>query len=165
MSDTHFFHKKIIEYCKRPFKNADEMDNAIIKNWNDSVDNDDTIIHCGDFAFSQEDPGRVQSVFNLLKGRKVLIRGNHDDKIIEKLGWESVHTILEFKENHQRYVFFHFPIERWHRMEKGSIHYHGHTHNQPLPEIENRMNVSVELIGYTPVLLGTVNSPSITVPE
>lgn len=154
ISDTHFFHKKIITYCKRPYATADEMDAALIKNWNDRVLPNDTVIHCGDFAFSEEDPSRTQAVFDALNGRKILVVGNHDDKTIKKLGWQSVHEILDFKDNHKRYIFFHYPIERWNRMEHGSVHYHGHTHNSPLPTIENRVNVAVEMIGYAPVLLG-----------
>ena len=37
VSDTHFNHTNIIKYCNRPFNNADEMDAALIKNWNAKV--------------------------------------------------------------------------------------------------------------------------------
>ncbi len=31
-ADPHFGHENILKFCKRPFKNTDEMDNAIIRN-------------------------------------------------------------------------------------------------------------------------------------
>ena len=50
-SDTHFFHNNIIDYCKRPFVNAEEMNEYIIKQWNSVVKPQDEVYHLGDFAF------------------------------------------------------------------------------------------------------------------
>lgn len=42
--DQHFGHSNIIRFCNRPFVTVAEMDEALIKNWNNVVSNDDMII-------------------------------------------------------------------------------------------------------------------------
>ena len=49
-SDTHFGHENIIKYCNRPFTSTEEMDKALISNWNKVVKPEDTVFHLGDFA-------------------------------------------------------------------------------------------------------------------
>lgn len=36
-ADTHFGHYNVIRFCDRPFASAEEMDKAMIQNWNDRV--------------------------------------------------------------------------------------------------------------------------------
>src|SRR6266851_5659198 len=36
-SDTHFHHENIIDYCRRPFAHAYEMNNEMIRRWNEVV--------------------------------------------------------------------------------------------------------------------------------
>lgn len=52
-SDTHFSHANIIEYSKRPFANVDEMDEALVNNWNKVVTPKDIVYHLGDVIFSK----------------------------------------------------------------------------------------------------------------
>ncbi len=73
-SDTHFGHNKIIEYCKRPFKDSEEMNETIIKNWNEIVKLEDTVFHLGDFAYK----GKVKEFKERLNGHIIHIKGNHD---------------------------------------------------------------------------------------
>lgn len=36
-SDLHFYHEKIIHHCNRPFRDAQEMNEKLIQNWNSIV--------------------------------------------------------------------------------------------------------------------------------
>jgi calcineurin-like phosphoesterase family protein len=67
IADTHFGHANIIHLCNRPFQNVDEMDDALIKNWNSRVTKKDTVYILGDFAFKSKSP---LEYFNQLNGRK-----------------------------------------------------------------------------------------------
>lgn len=81
-SDTHFGHENIIKYCKRPFANADEMDDTLIKNWNSVVGPNDTVFHLGDFAWGN--PHIWNNALDKLNGHIHLILGNHDMKNIQE---------------------------------------------------------------------------------
>ena len=43
ISDTHFYHYNIIQYCDRPFDNIEEMNNKMIESWNSIVTQSDTV--------------------------------------------------------------------------------------------------------------------------
>jgi calcineurin-like phosphoesterase family protein len=81
VSDTHFGHAGVCRFTRndgvtklRPWDNADEMDEAMVKAWNDRVRPNDKIYHCGDVVINR----RSLSIMSRLNGDKVLIRGNHD---------------------------------------------------------------------------------------
>ena len=81
ISDTHFGHEKTCTVFKqadgsplRPFSSAEEMDEEMIRRWNDKVRPKDKVYHLGDVVINR----KFLSVLDRLNGDKVLIRGNHD---------------------------------------------------------------------------------------
>lgn len=156
ISDTHFGHEKTCTEFKRndgtplrPFANADEMDAAIIENWNSVVRDADLILHLGDVCFNG---ARYDAIMPQLKGRKYLIRGNHD-RLSEKRYRAHFARIYGIYIR-DRFAFTHVPIHpengtRW----LGNIHGHTHANNMSDPYY---FNASVENIGFKPVSFGVV---------
>ena len=154
IADTHFSHDNILGYCNRPFKDVDEMNQTLIKNWTSVVGKDDIVYHLGDFAFKNS---RIPDLVDQLNGTIYLIKGNHDSENIEyynKRGFVVLptRTLIEDK----KYILSHKPIPDA-DIPKGYINIHGHIHNKPLEgeEFSSILHecVSVEMIQYTPIEL------------
>lgn len=89
-SDEHFFHNNIIKYCNRPFKDYKEMNSEILKIF-DILKDDDICFHLGDISASLgNNKETLKEMLKPLKGKHILIRGNHDHdiSIFKHIGWE-----------------------------------------------------------------------------
>ena len=132
ISDTHFGHYNVIKYCNRPFKSVDEMDNELIKRWNNKVDKGDTVYHLGDFGFIQ--PVRWKEIVRQLNGQIHLIKGNHDKQIPRDL-FASVSDIKEIRikdsdspHGWQYLILCHYAMRVWNKSHYGAWHLYGHSH-------------------------------------
>ena len=76
-SDHHFGHANIIGYCARPFSDVDAMNKAMVDRWNDVVADEDEVWILGDLVMGQLTVNLSAHVWRL-KGRKILVPGNHD---------------------------------------------------------------------------------------
>ena len=74
-SDQHFYHERIIFYSGRPYSSVEEMNEALIRNFNAKVGVDDITYHLGDVAMQEK---YVQPYISRLNGTHILIAGNHD---------------------------------------------------------------------------------------
>lgn len=150
IADTHFNHERIIEYCNRPYKSVNEMNNDIIKRWNSVVKPTDIVLHLGDFGFGTQI--ELSKIFNRLNGIKYLIMGNHDYKVGKKY-YEEIGFTKVYKEyTVDNLVFSHHPKD----VNYGQINIYGHIHNAKPDKKYNDKNhacVSVEKINYTPIKL------------
>ena len=82
ISDCHFGHLNVLRFDKRPFKNIDENDSELIRRWNERVTDEDDVYILGDFSWCG--PTRTTHILQQLKGRKHLIRGNHDSRFLNR---------------------------------------------------------------------------------
>ena len=96
ISDLHLFHENAIKFEHRPFESVQEMHEVILKNWNDRVMNGDFVYLLGDMSLRGKNEDLIAFVARL-KGRKVLIRGNHDD--VSDYRYQQLFTeICDYKE-------------------------------------------------------------------
>ena len=79
IADTHFGHDNIRRLSNRPFDSVEEMDKTIIENWNSKIADSDDVYILGDFSYKSKDPIEYLKKLN---GRKHLIIGNHDNKLL-----------------------------------------------------------------------------------
>ena len=77
-SDLHFGHKNVINYCKRPYKDIEEMHRALVANWNAVVSDMDDVYFLGDWTLDDK-PRKYYAFLKKLNFRKLYwIVGNHD---------------------------------------------------------------------------------------
>lgn len=74
-SDLHIWHTNVIKYCDRPYSSVEEMNEMLVKNWNDTVGPDDIVYCLGDFSMAARP---VETFTPRLNGTKYLVPGNHD---------------------------------------------------------------------------------------
>ena len=163
-SDTHFGHNNIIKYENRPFTTVEEMDEALIKNWNSVVDENDEVYILGDFSF-HKDPEKTLGILQQLNGRKYLILGNHDRQILknrklkEQFMW--IKDYHRLKIDGYNLVLFHYPIQVWDCRHHGAIHLYGHVHsnahNHSMEyDIPYSYNVGADVNDFTPICLDDI---------
>ena len=94
-ADLHFGHARIIDLCARPFADVEAMDAALIARWNETVTSDDDVVWVlGDFALGNRH--RALSYLPGLRGRKMLVVGNHDAcDPLSSGGWKKVKEYTE----------------------------------------------------------------------
>ena len=161
-SDTHFGHANIIKHCARPFATAQEMDAALIANWNALVRNDDDIWHLGDFSYrSAQAPA---DYLRRLNGRKHLVWGNHDTEQSKAApGWASSQAYAETTVDGTRMVLFHYGLRTWRGVGRGAIHLYGHSHGR-LPGDGQSCDAGVDAWAYSPVTLAEIREHLNTLP-
>lgn len=158
ISDIHFSDSRIMKLCDRPFMNTYEMDEYIIKKWNETISDSDDVYILGDISKDY-----MPEIYKRLKGNKYLILGNHDYDFKDELAschiFEEVIDIKTIVDENKKVVLFHYPIMDWEDSQYGSIHLYGHIHNKDLPDIyryyagKNAYNVSCDVNDFRPVSL------------
>lgn len=153
--DWHLYHKNIIQYCHRPFKNVAEMHKALIVNHNALVRSDDTVYYIGDMAMIGPSMWEhLKAIISKLNGRKHLIFGNHDELKWQKyldVGFMTVHSAHWMTVEGFNLVMAHDPAV-YCALDPGSILICAHIHTlfKSLPD-KRVVNVGVDFWDYKPV--------------
>ena len=110
-SDLHFCHNKPFLYEPRGFDSVHEMNEQIIKNFNEIMDWTDDLYILGDCFLNNNEEG--MSYMRRLPGKKHIIWGNHDtvarQDLMELEGWDCLGyaNILKYKGYH--FYLSHYP--------------------------------------------------------
>ncbi len=149
-ADEHYFHGKAINYCNRPWKDVNTMNNGLIKLHNSVVKKDDMVYHLGDIAMIKKDKiMKLEPILERLNGTHHLILGNHDEGnpfTYVRFGFTSVHTSLILEE----FVLIHDPANAV-MLPKDQKILCGHLHHVCKWVAPNILNVGVDIYDYKPI--------------
>ena len=166
VSDTHFGHTGVCRFMRndgvtklRPWDNADEMDEEMVKRWNETVRPNDKVYHLGDVVINRK---ALKTLYRL-NGDKVLIRGNHD--IFRDDEYRQHFRELRAYHVMNGMILSHIPIHT-ESLGRFGTNIHGHLHANRVmiqkhakatPEIDPRYHcVCVEQTDFRPILFEDV---------
>ena len=152
ISDQHMGHKNIMLYESRPFRDAEDMENELIKRHNEMVSKNSLVYILGDFSFYPKE--FTKHIVDQLNGRKYLIRGNHDNHSnnwYRDVGFQEVskYPIIIWGS----VILSHEPV--YCNQNMPFVNIHGHSHSVCL-QSKKHFNVSADNINYRPISLGEI---------
>lgn len=147
-ADTHFGDENVRRYENRPFESAREMDEELIRRWNEKVSQDDVVYHLGDFSV----PGKEQEYLKRLNGRIILVRGNHDglsNEEYRRMGFYEAYDLPVVLESF--WILSHEPLYVNENMPYANLFGHVHGSMQYAPFSSHHFVVCVERTEYAPI--------------
>lgn len=167
VSDTHFGHTGVCRFVRndgvtklRPWDTAEEMDEFMVKAWNERVRPTDKVYHLGDVVINRKALG----IMRRLNGDKVLIRGNHD--IFPDADYREHFRELRAYHVMNGMILSHIPIHS-ESLGRFGVNIHGHLHANRvmLPGFNGKITdivdvryhcVCVEQTDFAPILFEDV---------
>ena len=167
VSDTHFGHAGVCRFVRndgvtklRPWDTADEMDEFMVRAWNERVRPNDKVYHLGDVVINRKALG----IMRRLNGDKVLIRGNHD--IFKDTDYREHFRELRAYHVMNGMILSHIPIHS-ESLGRFGVNIHGHLHANRvmLPGFNGKITdivdvryhcVCVEQTDFAPILFEDV---------
>lgn len=168
-ADIHFGHRLMVEGGEstgnkplRPYANLDEMNHALIKNWNAKIPTNGIVYFLGDFSFASNT--ETLDIIRQLNGNLHLIIGNHDEGRMTKktfsefFVWQKHYAKIKVRDleapngKSRNIVLCHYPFMTWDGSERGVWHLHGHSHGNLISGDQGyRLDVGVDCHNYTPL--------------
>jgi len=164
VSDTHFGHLGVCRFMRndgvtklRPWDTPEEMDEEMIRRWNERVRPNDKVYHLGDVVINR----RALPTLARLNGDKVLIRGNHD--IFRDDEYREYFRELRAYHVMNGMILSHIPIHS-DSLGRFGTNIHGHTHaNRVMTEVWGEYKIDVryhcvcvEQTDFAPILFEDV---------
>lgn len=166
-SDPHFYHKNIVKFTNydgskvRPWDCHEKMTNQMIDWYNELVDDNDRVYLLGDIAFTVN---IIRSCLERMKGRKVLVPGNHDPKKLKK--YIDLFDDVRGYVQRDGFIMSHIPLHP-HCLGRWKLNIHGHLHSNEIglqnheeysgADVDLRYyNASVERTNFRPILLDDI---------
>jgi calcineurin-like phosphoesterase family protein len=160
VSDTHFGHAGVCRFMRndgvtklRPWDNPEEMDEEMVKRWNETVRPNDKVYHLGDVVINR----KSLNIMHRLNGDKVLIRGNHDIFKLE----DYTKYFRDVRGYHvmNGMILSHIPVHE-ESLGRFGVNIHGHLHANRVMKnsvVDNRYHcVCVEQTDFRPILFEDV---------
>ena len=154
-ADTHFGHENVIQFDKRPFASADEMDEEMIKRWNNKVGKGDLVYVLGDMIWKSI-ADYAEPLIKSLNGQIILIKGNHDRFIKNGKAKKALAGIKDYDDivvtledgNKRRCILSHYfmPFYNGHRYQTTLLH--GHSHSSEESNIEQEIARNLNERGF-----------------
>ena len=148
VSDTHFGHAGVCRFTRndgvtklRPWTDPDEMDEFMVRAWNERVRPTDKVYHLGDVVINR----KSLPIMNRLNGDKVLIRGNHD--IFKDEDYTPYFRSLRGYHVMNGMILSHIPVHP-ESLGRFGVNIHGHLHANRVKKIRG-VNVKTGELLYT----------------
>jgi len=172
-SDPHFGHFGVCKFMRadgitklRPFSTPEEMDEVLVRNYNEKVRPNDKCYFLGDVVINR----KALSTLARLNGDKVLIRGNHD--IFRDDEYREYFRELRAYHVMNGMILSHIPVHEA-SLGRFGANVHGHLHSNRVMkargvdirtgsilysnQIDPRYhNVCVEMTDFAPILFEDV---------
>jgi len=165
-SDTHYKHTNICRGITkwrtpdgeipvmetRDFSTLDKMNDTIVTNINKVVQQEDVLIHLGDWSFGGFES--IREFYDRIICKNIyLILGNHDQHIKkDRQGIQEIFKLVSKYETlsykGKTFRLMHYPFSSWDGLAKGDIHLHGHTHLSGMTRFGKGKRMDVGIDGH-----------------
>ena len=161
IADCHFFHEALnTKMDMRGFSDGEEMNEYMIKKWNERITASDTVIVVGDLSLGKAP--ETNELLNRLKGKICLIVGNHDKYLkspkFDLSRFEWIDNYREITDSQKQVVLSHYPIMFYngqyrlrHNKTPKTYMLYGHVHETRDEVLLQRFIKEVQSTEYYPI--------------
>lgn len=154
-SDLHFGHENVIEFDGRPWNTVEEMNEELIKRWNNKVEKGDIVYVLGDLIWKTM-TNDAASLIKRLNGQIILIKGNHDRFLHNAAAKKALAGVKDYDDicvalddgSTRRCILSHYFIPFYNGHRHKAIHLHGHSHTTDEYYMELGITQAINSKGY-----------------